>query len=103
MEESDEDPTEEELAACGLMVELTRSSCLITLVGELLMERLDGKGDPVETGEVEVLRGMIEVAMPHLRELGAERCRQAADLIEKVRSEIVLDFQLNVEGDDRRN
>jgi hypothetical protein len=85
------------------MVELTRSSCLLTLVGDLMMERLDGKGDPLETGEVEVLRGMIQVAMPHLRELGAERCWQAAELIEKVRSEIVLDFQLTAEGDERRN
>ena len=37
MEEEPEDASEDELAACGLMVELTRSSCLLTVVGEPLL------------------------------------------------------------------
>lgn len=50
MEEEPEDASEDELAACGLMVELTRSSGLITVVGEPLPPRLLARESGIRYG-----------------------------------------------------
>lgn len=103
VEIEEEVASEKDQAACGFVLELMRSACLLSRVSDELCDRQNGSIDSRDAGEVVVLRQMIEMALPHLREAGADTCRQAALLIEQVRSEIVLGFQLSSQADDYRS
>jgi hypothetical protein len=99
----DEEPTEADLAACALTVELIRSGRIITYIGDILVERVDETDHPGEPPEALVIRRFIDQALPHLVEQGPETCWKTAGLIESIRETLVTDFQLELEGEERRN
>lgn len=94
---------EKELAACALTVELIRSGRIITYIGDILVERVDEVDYPGERPEAVVIRRFIDQVLPQLVEQGPETCRRAAELIESIRETLVTDFQLELEGKQRRN
>lgn len=100
----DHEPTEAELAACALVVELIRSGRIITFIGDILVERVDEVEFPGEPEEAVVIRRFCELAVPNLAEEQQARILwRAARLIEEVREQIMTDFQLELEGEQRRN
>lgn len=106
MEETPEEETEvseDELAACAMVVELIRSGRILTYIGDILVEKVDEVDYPGEPLEAVVLRRFVQTAVPHLIEEGSSVCWQAAQLIESVREALVTDFQLELEGEERRN
>lgn len=102
-ESLEEEPTEAELAACALTVELIRSGRIITYVGDILVERVDEVDYPGEPPEAVVIRRFIDQVLPHLVEQGPETCWKTAGLIEAIRETLVTNFQLELEGEERRN
>ena len=98
------EPTEEELAACALVVELLRSGRIITYISDILVERVDELDFPGESEEAVVIRRFCELVAPQLVEdLPAEPLWQAAGLIESIRDQIVTDFQRKLEDGKRRS
>jgi len=102
-EEDEYEPSEDELAACALVVELVRSGRVLTYIGDILVERVDEVDFPGEPLEAVVLRRFIDKAMPDVLGEGAEANWKAAGLIESVREALVTDFQLEIDSDERRN
>ena len=107
-EEADEymghEPTEAELAGCALMVELLRSGRILTYVGDILVERVDEVDFPGEPEEAVVIRRFCELVVPGLAEDEvAGTLWTAAGLIESIRDQIVTDFQLELDSEERRN
>lgn len=97
-------PTEAELAACALVVELIRSGRVITYIGDLLVERVDEVDFPGEPKEAVVIRRFCQLVVPDMAgEELAETLWCAADLIESIRESIVTDFQLELDAEERRN
>lgn len=103
-EQEKENPTEEELAACTLMVELMRSGRIITYISDILVERVDAVDFPGEPEEAVVMRRFCELVVPGLSaDEPAEVLWKAARLIETIRDQIVTDFQLEIHGKQRLN
>ena len=103
-EYDDYEPTEAELAGCALMVELIHSGRIITYIGDVLVERVDEVDFPGEPEEAVVIRRFCELVVPGLAEQNEARTLWgAAGLIEGIREQIVTDFQLELEGEQRRN
>lgn len=96
-------PTEAELAACALVVEVIRSGRVITYIGDVLVDRVDEVDFPGESEEAVVIRRFTQLAVPGLAAESPETLWTAAGLIEAVRDRIVTDFQLELEGEERRN
>gem|GEM_PF-3285265 len=95
-------PSEEELAACGLVVELLRSGRILTYISDILVERVDEAENPGESVEAVVTRRFCELVVPDLAGAQpAEALWRAARLIEQVRDLIVTDFQLQLDGERR--
>ncbi|MCB0829489.1 MAG: hypothetical protein KDB54_00280 [Solirubrobacterales bacterium] len=91
------EPTEEELAACALVVELLRSGRILTYIGDILVERVDEIDFPGESEEAVVIRRFCQLTAPGLAgEEAAGTLWNAARLIESVRDRIVTDFQLEL-------
>jgi len=102
--EPEEEVSEAELAACALVVELLRSGRVITYVGDILVERVDEVEYPGEPEEAVVIRRFCQLVVPGLAEEEmAETLWNAAELIEAIRDQIVTDFQLELDAEDRRN
>jgi hypothetical protein len=102
--EQEGEPTEAELAACALVVELLRSGRVITYVGDILVERVDEVDHPGEPEEAVVIRRFCQLVVPGLAgEEMAETLWNAAELVETIREQIVTDFQLELDAEDRRN
>lgn len=102
-EEEDREPTEAELAACALVVELIRSGRVITYIGDVLVERVDEVDFPGEPEEAVVIRRFTQLTVPNLTAEGPESLWKAAHLVESIRDQIVTDFQLELDGEERRN
>lgn len=109
MSENDEDaaghePTERDLAACALTVELIRSGRVISYVGDILVERVDETEHPDEPPESVVIRRFCELVVPALAEdEPAEALWNAAQLIDRIRDRIVADLELELDAEQRRN
>lgn len=104
MGEEETEVTEAELAACALMVELLRSGRILTFIGDILVERVDEVEFPGEPEEAVVIRRFCELVVPGLAEDETpEALWNAAGLIESIREQIVTDFQLELDADERRN
>ena len=101
--EQDLEPTEAELAACALVVELIRSGRVITYIGDVLVDRVAEVDFPGEPEEAVVIRRFTRLAVPGLAPEGPEVLWAAANLVESIRDRIVTDFQLELEGEGRRN
>jgi hypothetical protein len=102
--EPEEEVSEAELAACALVVELLRSGRVITYVGDILVERVDEVEYPGEPEEAVVIRRFCQLVVPGLAEEEmAETLWNAAEMIEAIRDQIVTDFQLELDAEDRRN
>ncbi len=100
----DGEPTEGELAGCALMVELLRSGRILTYIGDILVERVDEVDFPGEPVEAVVIRRFCELVVPGLADAHQpEALWKAADLIESIRDQIVTDFQLELDSEERRN
>lgn len=100
----DDEPGEGELAACALVVELIRSGRILTFVGDILVERVDEVDFPGESEEAVVIRRFCELVAPGLAaEEPPDLLWKMAGLIEAARDQIVTDFQLELEGEQRRN
>lgn len=100
----DHEPTEAELAACALVVELLRSGRILTYVSDILVERVDEVDFPGEPEEAVVMRRFCELVVPGLAgDEVAGTLWSAAHLIESIRDQIVTDFQLELEHEKRRN
>jgi hypothetical protein len=98
------DPSEAELAACALMVELLRSGRILTYVGDILVERVDEADFPGQPEEEVVIRRFCELVVPGLAEDEvAGTLWTTAGLIETIRDQIVTDFQLELDSEERRN
>lgn len=80
MNDEDHEATEDELAACALVYELTNSARIITYIGDLLAERIDQSDPPDAPPETVVIRRFIERVIPMLRAEGAGPCWQTARL-----------------------
>ena len=102
----DREVTDSELAACALVVELLRSGRILTYVGDILVERVD-QSDldfPGEPEEAVVMRRFCQLVVPDLAgDEPAKNLWQAAQLIEEIRDQIVTDFQLELDSEERRN
>ena len=95
---SEREPTDSELAACALVVELLRSGRIITYISDILVERVDELDFPGESEEAVVIRRFCELVAPQLVEgHTAETLWQASVLIESIRDQIVTDFQQQLE------
>jgi hypothetical protein len=98
------EPTEVELAACALVVELLRSGRVLTYIGDILVEWVDEVDFPGQREEAVVIRRFCELNVPGLAEdQAAEALWHAADLIESIRDRIVADFRLELDGEQRRD
>lgn len=97
------EPSDVELAACALTVELIRSGRILTYIGDILVERVDEVDFPGEPEEAVVTRRFCELAVPELTGEGAAPLWRAARLIESIRDRVVTDFRLEIEGEERRN
>jgi len=96
-ESQEPDPTEAELAACAVVVELLRSGRILTYVGDILVERVDETDFPGVPEEAVVMRRFCGLAVPELAgEEPAEVLWKAAGLIEQIRDRIVTDFQREI-------
>lgn len=101
---TDHEPTEAELAACGVVLELLRSGRVLTCVGDILAERVDEVDFPGEPEEAVVMRRFCELVVPGLAEDEvAPTLWKTAELIESIREQIVVDFQLELDTEQRRN
>lgn len=103
-EYDDYEPSEAELAACAVVVELLRSGRILTYIGDILVERVDEVDFPGEPHEAVVIRRFCELVVPGLAD--AEQAGvlwRTAGLIELIRDQIVADFQLELDGEERRN
>ncbi len=102
--QGEDEPTEAELAACAVVVELLRSGRILTYVSDILVERVDEVNYLGEPEEAVVMRRFCELVVPVLAaEEKPEALWKAAEMIESVRDLIVTDFQLEIEGQERRN
>ncbi len=103
-EQMDHEPSEAELAACAVVVELLRSGRALTYVGDILAERVDEVDFPGEPEEAVVMRRFCQLVVPELAgEVPTPTLWKTAELIEDIRDLIVTDFQLEIDGDQRRN
>jgi hypothetical protein len=103
-EEPDVEPTEAELAGCAVILELLRSGRILTYVGDILVERVDQVDFPGEPEEAVVMRRFCDLVIPGLAEdENAGVLWKTAELIELIREQIVTDFQLELDGEERRN
>lgn len=98
----DEDASESELAACGLVVELLSTAGVLTLMAQLRIER-DVHDGTDEQAVAAVTRRYIELAMPALAAQGVESCLRATGLIEIARVLIVDGMQREAAGQARLN
>lgn len=92
-EEAKGEVSTDDPAAHALLIELLRSARVITTASDLLLERIPVGKYPAETREVAVIRQMIGVAIPLLREVDPGRCEEIAALIARIRIELICDFQ----------
>ena len=100
----DHEPTEAELASCAVVVELLRSGRILTYVSDILVEQVDEVDYPWDPEDAVVMRRFCELVVPVLAEKEkVETLWRTAELIESVRDRIVTDFQLELDGQDRRN
>ncbi|HMT06042.1 MAG: hypothetical protein KDB48_06925 [Solirubrobacterales bacterium] len=98
------EPAEAEVAACALVVELLRSGRILTYIGDILVERVDEADFPGESEEAVVIRRFCELVVPVLAgQEQPEAIWKTARLIESVRGQVVADFQLELDSEDRRS
>lgn len=97
------EPTEAELAACALVVELIRSGRIITFIGDILVEKVDELDHPGEPVEAVVIRRFVSRAVPDLTEEPVETIWKAAEMIESIRETLLNDFEMEMEMEQRRN
>lgn len=102
-EEEVHSPSETELAACALVVELIRSGRIITFIGDILVERVDELDHPNEPEEAVVIRRFVSRSVPGLREESTEAIWKAAEMIESIRETLLNDFEMEMELEQRRN
>lgn len=103
MDDEDQEVTEDQLAACSLVVELARSGGALAYIGTVLFERAADLNHSEGPDEGLVLRKFIEAAMPILEPRGAAVCWQAAEVIESIREQTEAEFSLEPESEERRN
>lgn len=99
----DYEPSDAELAACAMVMELLRSGRILTYIGDILVERVDEVDFPGEPEEMVVIRRFNELVVPGLAKEGAEVLWDTARLIEATREKIVADCQRELEGEARLN
>lgn len=102
-EDEERDPTEAELAACALVVELIRSGRIITFIGDVLVEKVDELDHPGEPEEAVVIRRFVSRSVPGLREESTESIWKAAEMIESIRETLLNDFEMEMDLEQRRN
>lgn len=99
MEKQEGEPSETELAACALVVELLRSGRVLTYIGDILVERVDSKDFPDRSEEAVVISRFCRLTAPALaEEESAANLWRAAGLIESIREQIVADFQRELQS-----
>lgn len=97
------EPTEAELAACALVVELIRSGRIITFIGDILVEKVDELDHPDEPEEAVVIRRFVSRSVPALTEESTDTIWKAAEMIESIRETLLNDFEMEMEMEQRRN
>ena len=104
MENEKGEPSETELAACALVVELLRSGRILTYIGDILVERVDEKDFPDRSEEEVVISRFCHLIVPALaEEESAANLWRAAGLIESIREQIVADFQRELDAEKHRD
>lgn len=94
----DEDASDSELAACGLVMELLSTAGTLTLQAQLRMLELQSADCPEEDALLAVTRRYMELAVPTLAAKGIKPCLRAAGLIETIRDLITDGMEWETAG-----